>query len=264
MIEYQLNPGHSFQTPKDSVALIMEGQNWKHVPKRFYLSAENLTAEKIEIKLELRKYLEKDLAPIEVRNSCEIFEEAFKGVEGGSISHAERYKGNLVGSEFTYGEIDFLHFLPLMKIYAKKTGGVFWDLGCGTGKAMMAASLCDLNFEKVCGVELLDGLYDSALKTITKYLETESGKKRKSNYFNLVKGDMKLVDWTDADMIYTSSICFPEELIQALTEKGKMLKKGTIIISLKNWKDSSVFKVLEYLQVKMTWGKTGVYIMERI
>ena len=40
-------------------------------------------------------------------------------------------------------------------------------------------------------------------------------------------------DWSDADVIYLSAVCFSAELMEAVTKLCDKLKKGTRIISLK-------------------------------
>ncbi len=209
------------------------------------------------------------MVPPQVRVVHSVFSEVFHGVEGGSISQQERGSKKLNGSEFTYGEIELVHFLPLLKFASKKDGGVFWDLGCGTGKALVAAALSEVGFNKICGVEYLEGLHQTTLTSLQKYetVGAKAGidpKRCDPGLFRVVKGDMREVDWSDADVIYASSICFPEELVRSLAENGKKLRKGTRIITLKNWADEGVYRVLHYLKVKMTWGKNGVYILERI
>ena len=81
---------------------------------------------------------------------------------------------------------------------------------------------------------------------------------------NLIHGDMLEVDWSDADIIFTSSILFPQELIHGIYEKAKLLKIGTRIITLKSFEDCDDWELLHNLRVKMTWGKTGVFIYKKI
>jgi len=245
---------------EECVALRVYGYLWKHGKKLCYLSIHNDTGEKLDCTLEVNEFLETELIPAELNAQFDTFAKTFQEIEGGSISQDERRNKKLVGSEFTYGEIELIHFLSLLRLASDKAGGVFWDLGCGAGKAIIAAAIGYNNFSKICGVELLDGLYDAAAIAVDKYCNlTGTAKDR----FKLIKGDMTKVDWSDADVIYTSSICFPEPLIKAIQEIGKNLKKGTKIVTLKRWDDPSYRKICS-LKVKMTWGKTGVYILEKI
>jgi precorrin-6B methylase 2 len=65
-------------------------------------------------------------------------------------------------TEFTYGEVLFHYFIPILGLAKPKQGEIFWDLGCGAGKPMAIASLMYPMLKKVCGVELLDGLSNAA------------------------------------------------------------------------------------------------------
>lgn len=213
------------------------------------------------------EYEEAELIPEETKRLNTIFLQAFNDVEGGSLSQQERNVRNLLGTEYTYGEVEFLHFLPLLNfVSAEKKHGVFWDLGCGTGKALVAAALCDAGFTRICGVEFLEGLCRTSLRAIDSFckISEKAGLKTSRSVFKVVEGDMKTADWLDADVVYTSSICFPEDLIKALAEKGRLLKKGARVITLRNWADTSNYKILYYFKVKMTWGSNSVYVLERI
>jgi hypothetical protein len=72
------------------------------------------------------------------------------------------------------------------------------------------------------------------------------------------------LDWSDADIIYTSSICFPDELVEGIVNKCSKLKTGTRIITLKSFPPRDYY-ILEYtLKVKMTWGRCQVLIYKKI
>ena len=60
--------------------------------------------------------------------------------------------------------------MPLFALTNPKEGEVFWDLGCGGGRAMVIAALCFPQLKAVKGVELLDGLHEMCASIITKLL----------------------------------------------------------------------------------------------
>ena len=50
---------------------------------------------------------------------------------------------------------------------------------------------------------------------------------------SIVEGDILTTDWwSKADIVYSSSVCFPEELNQGICDLCKRLKPGTRIIGL--------------------------------
>jgi hypothetical protein len=93
---------------------------------------------------------------------------------GKHVSKKERESLQLFDSALIYGEIDFKSFATaLLKVKFKYglphvghspawgvlqiDGGSFVDLGSGTGKGVVAASLMH-NFEHAYGIEILEGM----------------------------------------------------------------------------------------------------------
>lgn len=86
--------------------------------------------------------MEESLLTAQLKEKFEWFKVACENFEGGSISHSERKRmGVTQQSEFTYGEVEFIHMQAVFELCDIKQGEVFWDLGCGAGKCMLAAAL---------------------------------------------------------------------------------------------------------------------------
>ena len=58
------------------------------------------------------------------------------------------------GTEFTYGECEYLHLLPLFNLIKPKDGEVFYDLGCGTAKPIAIMALEYPKLKMCTGIEL--------------------------------------------------------------------------------------------------------------
>lgn len=60
--------------------------------------------------------------------------------------------------EYSYGEIEFFSFIALLSLINPNENTVFYDLGSGTGKAVIA---CGMVFpvQKSIGIELFPELY---------------------------------------------------------------------------------------------------------
>ena len=76
-------------------------------------------------------------------------------------------------SHLTYGEIEFLSlgeiFYTIQERYGGlPQGGIFYDLGSGTGKGILAAALLG-SFSDCCGIEILNSLYEISLQLIEEY-----------------------------------------------------------------------------------------------
>ena len=197
----------------------------------------------------------------ELAEKLELFKSIFATVEGSSISQSERKRLNCSGkSEFTYGEIDFIHMAPVFALCNPKPGEIFWDLGCGAGKCLAAMALLYPQLKKVCGVEFLDKLYEASQNVVQNLRNIKIDLPE----FELKHGNMLDVDWSNADVLFSSSICFPNELIDGMLAKSHLLKKGARFITLKSFPQNNIFEIRYSIRVKMTWGKTGVYVLEKI
>ena len=51
-----------------------------------------------------------------------------------------------------------MHFIPLLEYIKPQPGDIFYDLGCGAGKPLLAASLAYPDLKVCKGIELLKGL----------------------------------------------------------------------------------------------------------
>ena len=77
---------------------------------------------------------------------------------------------NLTNTALVYGEIDFSSFASILERVNPRAGSVFVDLGHGTGKALICASLLFGNiFSRIHGIEILDSLYENSVDVLERY-----------------------------------------------------------------------------------------------
>lgn len=244
-----------------SLRFCVDTDDWKYSSQVCYFGIKNLTDAPIEFEIRKREVLEENLLNGNMAELLDTFKQVYSNVEGSSISQSERKRLNCSGkSEFTYGEIDFVHMAPVLGLCNIQPGEVFWDLGCGTGKCMAAVGLLYPSLQKVCGVEYLDKLYETCKASNEALREIKNDLPE----FDARHGSMLEIDWSDADVLFSSSICFPNELIEGILAKCYSLKKGARFITLKSFPQNNIFEVKFSIRVKMTWGKTGVYVLEKV
>lgn len=70
----------------------------------------------------------------------------------------------------------------------------------------------------------------------------------------IYQGDMLVHDWSDADIIYLSAVCFSDALVAGVTDIFTRVKKGTRIVSLKSLPARAYLELYATIKVKMTWG----------
>lgn len=246
---------------QEPLRFCIDTDDWKYSNQMCYVGIKNAGDEPMSFKITMREVLEENLLTGTIAEKLDIFKRVFDKVEGSSISQNERKRLKVSGkSEFTYGEIDFVHMAPVFGLCKPQAGDIFWDLGCGAGKCMGAIALLYPELKKVSGVEYLEKLYEACSSTMN-HLKTFISP---GPEIEVKHGSMLDVDWSDADILFSSSICFPNELIEGILEKCHSLKKGAKFITLKSFPENNIFEVKYSIRVKMTWGKTGVYVLEKI
>jgi len=124
------------------LAILIESEAWRFISTACYIG---IACRKPGTKLSLKvtEILEEQLLPPKYFKKYTFFDEIYSKTDAGGISQAERTRLNVMSqTEFTYGEVLFPYFIPLIGLAKPKEGEVFWDLGCGTGKPMAIAALC--------------------------------------------------------------------------------------------------------------------------
>ena len=116
--------------------------------------------------------------------SLQIIRNLFRGVNGKEIS--KEYRANLSKSDssdnpsLTYGEIVPDSFQQILSFVTKdKKQLIFYDLGCGTGKAVMTAALLSESFKQAIGIEIMPALLTPANEEYRSY-EVLKGRRRNS------------------------------------------------------------------------------------
>ena len=200
---------------------------------------------------------------------------------GKAVSKKERETNNLTASTLVYGEIQFKPFaLAFEKIKHKykglrKPGGVFYDLGSGTGKPVFAALMLH-EWDKCIGVEVLKGLHRISVELLERWVEQKgelggaggpspvlTDYQRKTGV-EFICADITAHDWSDADVAFANSTCFDEALMRKLAEKAELLKSGAFFVTFTKRLPSSSWKVLEYERHVMSWGEATVYIQQKV
>jgi len=190
---------------------------------------------------------------------------------GKEASKRDRDTLNLSSSTLTYGELDFTSigeiFYTIENRYGKiKPGGVFYDLGAGTGKGVIAGALLH-NFEKCVGIEVLESLYSISLQIQSEYNSVFSEEDNRELLTNapevkFLVGDMFEIGWGDADFIFANSTCFDMEMMARIAECP--VKPGTWALTLTKSLNSPKWRILESIRKNMSWGEATVYIQQRI
>lgn len=204
---------------------------------------------------------------VDLKKTKEIFEKLYEKVDGRALSLKGREESALQSKSFVYGEVVPDSFYELISDLNPEPGQVFYDLGSGTGKAVILAYLL-FEFSHVKGIELLDQLYDASIKVNTRFqrdffpkLAPQFGNRDMS----LIKGDFLELDISDADIVFMNSTCYQDDLMEALEKKLECLHANTHIISLSKPLRSPAYHQYKHKLYEFSWGQaTAFYHRKRL
>lgn len=207
---------------------------------------------------------------MDFQKAKEIFENLYQSINGYSISLEARKKQNLFDKSLTYGEINFDSFYEMLKVVAPKKEDVFYDLGSGTGKAVIAGHLL-FDFKKSIGIEILPALYLTS-KKIKEFYNKKIRKTIKKIWneeltgeIDFLLGDFLNIPFFDGDIIFANSTCFDEELRNKLENLFLKLKKGTRILMLTHFlKNNLHFKLIASKIFLQGWGEATVNFYQKV
>lgn len=186
--------------------------------------------------------------------------QAYPTTLGKAVSKKERDESGMKDSTLVYGEIMFETFGTIIekikKIYGKPNvgasgpsgvlqsrGGIFYDLGSGTGKVVIAAAVLH-NFDVCYGIETLEGLFAVSLDCLNTYnlrgkakLQSRENDTRTlfASCFSalifaldcqMIHGDFlktRTKDWRDADVVLANSTCYDEATMSKMSKIARKL-----------------------------------------
>ena len=177
----------------------------------------------------------------------------YKGIPVEEISQNERKRLNLDEDAYICGEIKFLSFYSLLSKANPKSDEIFYDLGSGSGKAVLAAAAY-FNFPKTCGIELLP-----ALTTLSQN-QLKKANLKNPHSIQFINDNFLNYDFTEADIIFVNATCLNYSTWENLVAKFKLLKKGSrLIVTTKKIKDED-FTLTYQGFTSMSWGVNTVNI----
>ncbi|KAH7491279.1 hypothetical protein PRIC2_013899 [Phytophthora ramorum] len=192
-------------------------------------------------------------------------------------SREERREREFISMSLVYGEIAFVPFKVVVDVLKRwhhvliKPGGVFLDIGSGSGKAVFAAALLH-DFDACYGIEVLEGLHAISHEVLQRWESIikpnfSLSLQKKRTRISFTQGDALAVDWpANIDLVFLNSTCFGERLMYALARKlAQCCKAGAIVITATHkLPDTQNFVELRQLTVTQeAWGDATWYLHRR-
>lgn len=210
-----------------------------------------------------------DLHELVAAETLALFDELFADTSlevGKALSKGEREQKQLSEEKsLIYGEVEFASFYRVLRKINADPGLIFYDLGSGTGKAVMAARMTQ-DFSKCIGIEILQSLHNQAEKIVTRFNESFKDHLTlgQSQYTQVFCGSFTDYDWSDGDVVFANSTCFGDELMLSLSQQAESLKPGSFVVTFTKGLTSTAFELLERKRYRMSWGPATVFIHRRL
>lgn len=188
-----------------------------------------------------------------------VFNRMYADVNGFDISVRSRKKHNLSSKELTYGEVEFDSFNEILDSAEPNKGDIFYDLGCGTGKAVYIAALRNM-FSECIGVEILDEVYETAVG-LRKIFYSEAPEI--TTKVSFIHADLLKVPFMNADIVFLPSTCFDMSFMSLFADACEELVSGARVITLTKDISSKNLELIHRKMYEMSWGDTTVNIYRR-
>lgn len=165
-------------------------------------------------------------------------------------------------ADLVYGEIDLTSFLNLLAKVHPQPHQVFYDMGSGCGKALMAAKLRYPTLQ-VKGIETLAPLHHMAQQKWQAYCQ-QHPLSAQGSLITFICDNWLQQNIQDADIILVNATALSTAAWQQAVEQLIPLKQGLKIITTSKTLPSPLFNLKYQGMELMSWGLTSTYIYEKI
>ena len=172
-----------------------------------------------------------------------------------------------IKENFIYGEVNFRSISYILLYLSYKYGikeGYFFDLGSGTGRAVIGAALT-YPFSKYIGIELLETLYKASIE-IKQLFEKDYNNDKKPD-IEFINGDFLKQDLSKSSVIFINSTTFSDKLLGDLADKfNNECDQGCLVVNTTmelSKLDKNKWEFLPYFRRYMSWGIATVNVYKR-
>ena len=187
--------------------------------------------------------------------ACDKLDLCYEGTCGwfGAMDEDIQVAGKLEST--VYGEITYEGMRLLAEKLALTRDDVFYDLGSGTGKLVCYLYLTT-PVKNSIGIEMVGQRHCIALG-VQEELRL-AGLLNQRRELTFIHNNMRLEDFKGATVIYMASLCFLDELMEALNQKFARINPGLRIISLRPIPPHPQIVFIERTYLPMTWTDRSV------
>lgn len=189
----------------------------------------------------------------------QCFQLLYNPINGFLLSKKARKKQDSI--EYLYGEIEFESFIALLSLCHPDNQTIFYDLGSGVGKAVIACAMV-FPVKKSCGIELFEELVQCSLQQKNQ-LQLIKDYKECAQRIEFKQGDFLTISLEEANLIFINATAFMGDYWLRISKYLEETKPTTYIITTSKKITSSQFTLIRKVQVKMSWGIVDAFIHQR-
>lgn len=147
-------------------------------------------------------------------------------------------------------------------------GGLFYDLGSGSGKVSVAASLLH-PFDSCFNIECLGSLVLVSNEITQSYntVGRSSLNRDYETFINTIFGnflDMKDKDWRDGDVVFANAANYDDNTMKKIALLAHLMKRGSFFVTISQKLPSNDFVIVDHFMRKISWGEASVYIQQKV
>ena len=162
---------------------------------------------------------------------------------------------NKLDHSYIFGETPLTTLEQICRWSNLPKGKVIFDVGCGWGRSTFFLHALN-KAHRTVGIDLVPEYIERANK-IRDFM--------KLDYMVFLEGDIRCVDYRDADIVYMYGTCFPNEFIQEMVDVWEAdLKENTMILttsySLVSFSKRGRIQLMDQKTFDFLWGDCTVYI----
>lgn len=203
-----------------------------------------------------QRQINKWLRHFKVDEHERVFQQLYQPINGFELSKTARTNQDAI--EYTYGEIEFQSFIALLSLLKLDSTTVFYDLGSGTGKAILACAMV-YPVQHSVGIELFSPLHACALAQQSA-LASQPGYMQRAAAIEFIHGDFLVVDLAAATVIFINASALIGPSWHNLCHRLNSLPQLQTVITTSKPLKNECFIVTGRTRVEMSWGIVNAFI----
>jgi len=174
----------------------------------------------------------------------------------GDVQKALKESAESFSSEYAlvYGEISPFSLVTMFCTVCATSGQRFYDLGSGTGKAVVLAKLLGLN---ATGIEFFEDRWVVSCEAKDRLLSELTD----SDGIQFLHANVLDVDFSDADLVLCTDILWPADLRAGVANIARGMRRGSFLVTNEEICDDPGFDLLTEIELATNWNATQTYVV---